>query len=754
MKRFGFIVWLAGAIASLAGNADAQISGTVKDAVGQLLCGANVYWAETAMGMATDENGVFDFGRSKNSDRLVASFIGFKNDTVVVAPGRTRVDFILTESTDMDIDICVVERRRGLLKPRFAVENSDMISAVELTRAACCNLGESFTTNPSVDVSYSDAATGARQIRLLGLSGTYVQMLTENVPNYRGASSPYGLGYVPGPWMQSIQVSKGASSVKNGYESITGQINIEFKKPQADPALHVNLFTATSGKYEANADGNIHLTRRLSTAILAHYEDASMEHDRNKDGFMDMPKLRQYNLQNRWAWMGDRYIFQAVVKGLKEERVSGQTDHGGAMSHEVSGNRPAHFYRIGIETDRYETFVKNAYIFNKERNANIALILAGSLHKMRADYGEETYDVDQKNGYASLMFESDFGEHHSISIGASMNYDDYDETLPMNRFFAAESPSAFRGKSSETVPGAYVQYTYRWQERWTLMGGFRVDHSDVYGTFYTPRAHLKFAPNDIFSLRASAGKGYRTSHPLAENNFLLASARRISMDAGTFLEEAWNYGASVAFNIPLFDKPLALNAEYYYTDFLHQMVVDLDTDAHAIAFTDLQGDSYSHTVQLEATYPVFRGFTLTGAYRLTDARTTYGEKLLRRPLTGRYKGLLTASYQTPLELWQFDVTLQFNGGGRMPAPYEHPDGMLSWNHRYQAFEQLGAQVTRTFRHWSVYIGGENLTDFRQKHPIVGTSDPWGKDFDATMVWGNVEGIMGYIGVRFNWEKRN
>lgn len=752
MNRFLIIGGLAGVVALGAENVVAQVSGTVKDAGGQLLCGANVYWAETGLGMATDEQGAFDLARSEKSDRLVASFIGFKNDTVVVPADRSRVDFVLAENTDMDIDICVVEKRRGLLKPRFTVENSDMISAVELTRAACCNLGESFTTNPSVDVSYSDAATGARQIRLLGLSGTYVQMLTENVPNYRGASAPYGLGYVPGPWMHSIQVSKGASSVKNGYESITGQINIEFKKPQSDPSLHVNLFTATNGKYEANADGNIHLSRRLSTAVLAHYEDASMEHDRNKDGFMDMPKLRQYNLQNRWAWMGDRYIFQAVVKGLKEDRTSGQTEHGG-RGHQVHvGNERNPLYRIGIETDRYETFVKNAYIFNKERNANVALILAGSLHKMRADYGKDAYEVDQKNGYASLMFESDFGAHHSLSIGASLNYDDYDEMFPVNRLGGDATAREEHGNSSETVPGAYVQYTFRWDDRWTIMGGMRVDHSDEYGTFYTPRAHVKFAPSPVFSLRASIGKGYRTSHPLAENNFLLASGRQVFMSAGSFQEEAWNYGASAAFNIPLFDKNLSLNAEYYYTDFLHQMVVDWDTDVHAIAFTDLQGDSYSHTIQVEATYPIFRGFTLTGAYRWTDARTTYGGKLLRRPLTGRYKGLLTASYQTPLELWQFDITLQLNGGGRMPTPYEHSDGTFSWGPRYGAFEQLGAQITRTFRHWSIYVGGENLTDFRQKRPIVGASDPWGRNFDATMVWGNVEGIMGYIGVRFNWEK--
>ena len=135
----------------------------------------------------------------------------------------------------------VVVKATNGVKAKSRVDNTELIGRGQLIRAACCNLGESFTANPSVDVSYSDAATGAKQIKLLGLSGTYVQMLTENVPNLRGASLPYSLGYVPGPWMQSIQVSKGASSVKNGYESTTGQINIEFLKPQGTDGVRANV---------------------------------------------------------------------------------------------------------------------------------------------------------------------------------------------------------------------------------------------------------------------------------------------------------------------------------------------------------------------------------------------------------------------------------------------------------------------------------------------------------------------------------
>ena len=724
----------------------AQVKGMVKDNQGEPVVAANVFWINTTNGTVTDENGTFTIEQPVGAKKLVVSFIGYEIDTIVVENDHKELAIILQGSVMMD-EVQVVERKIGVVKSRSSVLNQDMISSAELARAACCNLGESFTTNPSVDVSYADAATGARQIKLLGLSGTYVQMLTENIPNYRGASAPFALGYIPGPWMQSIQVSKGSSSVKNGYEAITGQINVEFKKPQTTQSLNVNLFASSKEKYEANFDANVHLNSRLSTGVLAHYENSTRSHDDNGDGFLDMPKVEQYNLQNRWAWMGDQYVFQASVKAMKEDRTSGQATHL-HMDNSVGGFVGRELYKIGIHTDRYEAFTKNAYIFDKEKGTNLALILSGSLHKQDAGYGYKLYNVDQKNLYTSLMFETNFDERNSISAGLSLNYDYFNQTYRLEN----DDTGFLYGKETETVPGAYVLYTYNWKDKIIRMGGIRADHSDIYGTFVTPRAHIKYAPDDWVNLRVSVGKGYRTNHVLAENNYLLASSRKVKIDNDLDQEEAWNYGFSSSFYIPVFGKTLNVNTEYYYTDFRRQMIIDLDTDPHIVHIANLEGKSYSHTFQAEATYPFFKGFTLTAAYRLTDVKTTYNKKLLERPLTGKYKGLLTASYQTPLGLWQFDVTLQMNGGGRMPSPYTLPDGAPSWNTRYQSYQLLSAQITRWFRHWSNYVGGENMTNFKQKNPIVGASNPWGTNFDSTMIWGPVHGAMYYVGFRFNWDR--
>jgi len=682
---------------------------------------------------------------------------------------KAQNDSIFKDETLQEVK--VVARKAGTSRLAGAV-NGIAVNKDELFKAACCNLGESFTTNPSVDVAYTDATTGARQIKLLGLSGTYVQMLTENLPNFRGAAIPYALGYVPGPWMKGIQVSKGSASVKNGYESITGQINVDYLQPEDEQQVEVNLFGDTKSRIEANADANVHLSDKWATEILLHHENILKNHDDNGDGFYDMPGREQYNVQNRWVYKGDKYIFHGGIGALKEIRTSGQDAehshiHEGASSDGTSASSSSEasaqgIYRIKLHTNRYEGYMKHAFILNKEHGTNIAFMGSASMHQLNVQYGNKLYDLNEKNVYGSLMFETNFSTQHNLSVGLSLNHDYLGQRTNVNIFprpttDAERNPYILsemqRQNEKETTPGAYTQYTYTLGTKLTAMAGVRLDHSSIYGTFFTPRFHLKYTPIDAISIRLSAGKGYRTVFGLAEYNYLLASGREFQITGdGLKQEEAWNYGVSTAFYIPMFGKTLKLNAEYYYTDFKNQAVVDYDYNSGYILLDNLQGKSYSHTFQIDASYPLLKGLEITAAYRLNDVKCTYGmdKDLKEKPLTSKYKALFTASYKTPLGLWQFDATVQLNGGGRNPKPYQLADGTPSWDSRFHSFEQVSAQITRWFRHWSIYVGGENLTGFKQKTPIYGASNPWGKDFEPTLVWGPVEGRMFYAGVRIHF----
>lgn len=601
----------------------------------------------------------------------------------------------------------------------------------ELFRAACCNLGESFVTNPSVDVNYSDAAVGARQIKLLGLSGQYVQMLVENQPASVGATLPYSLGYIPGAWMKSISVSKGASSVKNGPQSITGQINVEYLKPEDEPSVQVNLYGDSRLKAEGNIMANTELNHHLSTNLLLHYEHDFGHHDDDGDLWHDSPAVKQLHLMNRWKYAKGRYILHAGAGYLQEEREGGQM---------LTVDNP---YRVLLDSRRAEAYMKHAFLLDREHNTNLAFFANGFLYRLDGTFGPKLYDADQRNLNTQLVLEHDFNEDHNLSTGLSLNAEQLVETL---------STHSDQLTSTEYTPGAYAQYTYTPSYRLTAMGGLRVDHSSLYNrTYLTPRLHLKWVATDHVTLRASAGKGYRTPHVLAENHYLLASGRTLSVH-DLPMEEAWNSGLSSTFYIPAGERNVQLNAEYYYTDFQHQAVVDYDSDPTKIIIGDLNGRSFSHTMQVDASYDFTEELNLLMAFRYNHVRCSYGGELMEKPLQSRYKGLVTLGWKPLMGIWQVDITLALNGPGRMPKPYTLADGSPSWDEEFPAYLQLSAQLTREFRHFSLYIGGENLTGYRQPHPIIGADNPWSPNFEPTLVWGPVHGVMVYGGIRLKIEK--
>lgn len=736
MKKF--LIWMVVTCIGC-GNlwaADRTVKGYVLDKEGTPLPGAYVY-DEDKHTAVTNEDGYFELSVSEEIKQLRAAYVGFNTLIYTMERPDDIQILVMSPSTELE-EVVVTAGGIGTIKNRSNVLNTESVTSQALTRAACCNLSESFETNPSVDVAYSDAVTGAKQIQLLGLAGTYVQMLTENFPNLRGVASTYGLDYIPGPWMQSIQVSKGAASVKNGYESVTGQIDVEYKKPKVADPLLVNLFANSTGRYEGNAVGAVELNDRLSTALFLNYYNEERTHDKNKDTFLDMPEMQSFSVMNRWHYQTPRFVSQSGIKVLADRRTSGQTSH---TLHDDENFIP---YTINNDANRVELFSKNGFILNQDRNESVAVIVSGSYHDQQSNYADKIYNVYESNIYASLLYESEFGDRHKLAAGLNYNWDNYSQRGNVIERYRPQERNV-----SESVAGTYAEYTWTPVENFTWILGLRTDYSILHHWFVTPRMHLKYAPVHWLDLRASAGKGYRTTFIFPENNYLLASNQTWHIADDLKQEEAWNYGISASFHIPIKSEELTVNAEWFYTDFQNQVVIDMDKDTHGIYFYNLNGKSTSSVFQIDVTYPLFRGFTLLGAYRWMDVKCTYGDRTLRKPLTSRYKALVTASYETSLKKWQFDVTVQFNGGGRMPTPdAEHP----LWNYTFPSYTLLSAQVTRRFRRWNIYVGGENLTNYKQKNPIVSAGDPYSPDFDGTMVWGPTMGYKLYAGIRYNIPK--
>jgi outer membrane receptor for ferrienterochelin and colicin len=692
------------------------------------LVGANIYWLESYTGTTTDNKGKFNIKRKSKDRTLIASYVGYKPDTIVVAANATTVNFVLEPLGSID-EVVVVSRKAGSHINKMDPIMTQNITGAELCKAACCNLSESFETNASVDVLYSDAVSGAKQIQLLGLTGTYVQMMTENIPNLRGLATPYGLGYIPGSWMEAIQVSKGTSSVKNGYEAITGQINVEYKKPATSEKFFVNGFASSAGKFETNMNGSILLNDKWSTLAMFHFEDMSFEHDDNDDGFMDMPKTRQYNFFNRWHYKpGNGFDARFGYRILKEDRLGGQKEP------MADGRR----YDIDINSNRFEVFYKNGYIFS-DKVSSFGLITSFTTHDQKTKIGLRNYDAKQNSFYTNLIFQSNIGSDiHKYNVGASFKFDRYDETFKLAN-----------NVTDITVPGVFGEYTFMPNEKLTALVGVRADFHNEHGTFFTPRFHLKYNPFEKTHVRGSIGKGYRRTVLLAENTRYMASSRQFVIPTDLDeMEEALNYGINITQYINVGDyRKLSFNIEYYHTEFQNKVVADVDSDPSKVIFSNLDGDAYSDCFQIEMNSTLVENLEIVMAYRYNIVKETIDGKLREKPLVSKYKGLFNLSYSTPMKIWQIDFTAQLNGDGRLPNTSQLP-AEFQRGERFDAYPIFNAQVTKYFKWGSAYVGVENLGNYTQDNPIVDSSNPFGNNFDSSMIWGPLHGRKFFVGFRW------
>ncbi len=718
------------------GFAQNIIEGTVYEEVNgkkQPLPGANVYWKIANVGTVTDEHGHYSIEIHPTYKCLVFSFVGYVNDTVHHMAEPQHYDHVMSTPITLS-EVEVAARQKAQYVNALDPMHVEHITGEALRRCACCSLAESFETNASVDVAYADAVTGAKQIELLGLSGLYTQMMTENMPNFRGLASAFGLGYVPGTWMHGISVSKGTSSVRNGYESISGQINVDFKEPQDDHAekVFINGFVNSMAMTELNFNTRVNVGERDGLLLLGHVGHNFMKMDGNGDGFLDDPMTTQYSAFLRYNHPNTGHFgCKLGVKALKETRNSGQMD----------GD-----YGIGINTERYEAFAKTGFIFDRPETS-LGIQQQLTYHKLDSYFGLKDYNATQLSYYVNVLFDSYIvNDHHKYSVGASYSYDRYDE----DQNFLMTTQEAGPKRRVEQVPGAFAEYVFSDDHHWTVIGGFRADYNTYYERmFYTPRLHVRFRTHDELALRLSAGKGYRSPNVLAENSTMLASSRAIRFLEQPKMEEAWNYGVNISKHFDVGEKEIQLLLDAYRTDFVNQIILDRDADAHEIRIYNLNGKSYSNCAQIQLDYELFKNFDVSAAFRYTDVKMTINDSLREKPFVNRYKGLLTLSYAPGT--WQFDLITQFNGDSRIPGMSGNATAVADGQNleRSPFYVIMNAQITKRLgKHWEVYAGGENLTNYKQQHPLVAASEPFGNDFDASMVWGPLSGIRGYVGFRF------
>lgn len=711
------------------------------------LVGANVYWLDTSIGTVTDIDGKFTLAYSKEYTRLVISYVGFKTDTITITKPKMVRHWL--QPTDNLDEVTVTSRKQATAKSYLQARNVITVSSEELLKAACCNLSESFETNPSIDVNFTDAISGTKQIKMLGLTSPYILIATENIPSIRGASQAFGLSFIPGTWVESIQITKGAGSVVNGYESIAGQINTELVKPTTDDRLFINVYANANARFELNTHINTKISEKWSTGLYLHGNTHNKKHDVNHDGFMDMPLYDQINLMNRWQYTDTEKGFVSFVnlKFLNDKKQAGQLNFNPKQDKLTTNS-----WGSEIDTKRYEISAKLGYVNPDIPWQSVGVQAAFSSHKQDSYFGLNLYNITHNSLYTNAIYNSIISDsRHKIKAGMSYTYDHYDEFLDVQNL----NPNYER---TERSVGAFFEYNYDNLEKLNLTAGIRIDNHNLLGTFVTPRFHLRYTTWEKSALRASFGRGIRSANIFAENQQMFATSRRISIlntngnIYGLNPEIAWNYGLSYLQGFNIFNRKADITLDYYKTDFKNQVVVDYENPLE-VNFYNLQGKSYANSFQAELNYNMLERLDLRVAYKYYDVKTDYASGKRVRPLTPKHRFFANASYETKVQenkasQWKFDVTFnwlskqRFSSTTLNPMQYQLPEYTPTLG-------TINMQITRVFSpKFEVYLGGENVANVRQDNPILAAEDPFGTHFDSTFVYGPIFGGTYYAGLRF------
>ncbi|MBZ0327422.1 MAG: TonB-dependent receptor [Altibacter sp.] len=716
------------------------------------LFGANVYWLDESVGTITDNDGSFVIPYKKGYSQLVISFVGYKTDTIFISrPKMIRHTMIANSSLD---EVTVQTRRKSSSLSYIAAENVINVSSKELLKAACCNLSESFETNPSIDVNFADAISGTRQIKMLGLTTPYILITTENIPAIRGASQAYGLSFIPGTWVESIQITKGSGSVVNGFESIAGQINAELQKPTTDNKLFVNAYGSVEGRMELNTHLNLPVSKKWSTGVYLHGNMLDNKHDANHDTFLDMPLAKQVNVMNRWQYTDTEKGFVSFLnfRFLNDEKQSGQV---GYDPNNEDGNTDGGHKRIGnidawlseTDTRRYDISAKLGYVNPDIPYQSAGLQVAFSNHEQNSFFGLNTYDITHTSVYANAIYNSIISDsRHKVKTGISFTYDDYEELVNTTNY-----------ARDENSVGAFFEYAYDNLGSLNLTAGVRIDHHNLMGTFLTPRIHARYTPWGKSAFRASVGRGKRSANIFTENQSMFSTARRVEILStggkiyGLDPEIAWNYGVSFLQGFNLFGRKSDITLDYYRTDFQNQVVVDWEYRKE-VRFYNLDGKSFANSFQAEFSMNILDRLDFRTAYKFYDVQTEYRSGLMEKPLTPKHRFFANLSYEThPHEdgsQWKINGTFNWLGKQRFsktsdnPLPYQLPEYSPT-------IATLNAQITNVLSHnFELYFGGENITNVKQENPIISAENPFGPNFDTTFVYGPIFGSMYYAGLRF------
>ena len=717
---------------------NAQIKGLIQGADGSQkkpIYGAKIKLLQAKTGTVSREDGTFELVLPKElPDTLVISAFGYNPDTLIVSKkDRFTALNILLYSDKLLPEILIEYRKNGHSISRLKTLHVEELTAIELRKAACCNLSESFETNASVDVNITDAVSGAKKIQMMGLDGVYTQIQMENIPYLRGLESAFGLSSLSGTWIESIQITKGTGNVVNGYESMAGLVNLELKKPDEMEKIYLNVYQNIFGRSEFNFNKGIILNPKWSTGFLGHVSSTYGNIDRNKDAFRDLPTGDNTAFMNRWAYKGKKMEAQFGINFYRDRKVGGQTSFFRNKENQVDTVN----YGVLINSKHIDIYGKTGF-FGKRPMQSLGIVYNIKHQEIDGFFGLKTFSGLEKRGYINVIYDDIIGtSDHTIKIGTSFVAIDI-----------SQKADTLSQKRMELVPGIFAEYTYTGR-RLTGVFGSRYDYHSIFREQFSPRVHLKYLLSEMTDLRFTAGKGWRVPNFIIDNISLLASSKQWIAPSETKPEISWNIGGSLVHEMKIFERKASISLDFYHTRFENQLIVDRDDAINAIVFSNLKNSSFSNSFQTEFSFSLIKNLDIRLAYKFLDVQAKYGNEMRQQVMIPRQRGFVNIAYITRNKRWEYDFTCSVFSPSRLPIQRDFSnDTLLISDMKSPTYAMINAQITHIYKKFDFYLGGENLTNSTQKNPIIDAANPFGSKFDATNIYMPITGINIYVGIRY------
>jgi outer membrane cobalamin receptor len=692
---------------------------------------AGVSWLHHPSQTQSDSIGKFSIPFLQR-DTLLIKAAGFADHLVYVSDTNS-LRITLTRSIELK-GVEVYERGQSLKRSGLQLINTETIGKMELKKAACCNLAESFETNATVDVVMSDGVSGARQLSMLGLDGIYTQINTENIPYNRGAMASFGVQYIPGTWIRSIDISKGSGSVVNGYEPISGTINVEFLAPEKADRLSFNAYQNSLGRSEINLNINGNNGKNFMHSLFMHGSSVYLKNDINQDGFLDIPLEQLSNIFYRAKWSNSKWMTQVLVRNVYNNKTGGEWNYEPSMR--LKGKR------MGMETFVRSTDVitKTALLFPKFPARGLGFLNHLRSTQQELYFGYKNYSVRYQSFQSRLIYQ-DFivDTRNTFQTGLSFVYDNFNEVY---------NDSGFR--RTDPVSGGFFEFTRNEGKNLSMMAGIRVDYHPVWKYWLTPKVNIRYNPKPKTTLRFTAGSGTRIANPFLDNTSIFASSRKVLPASNLQPERAFTAGFSLNQRTSLGGKDVELNIDVFETRFVNQVLVDFYESFDKVSIYNLDGASFSRSIQADVVSRLSAGFEARLSYKWYQIISTYrglGNTAGPKPMIPLHRLLLNLSYYTDFEKWRFDFTTRYMGKSRMPVNHFHPSG-AHYDTESLPFFLLNTQINRKFKHAELYAGAENLLNFVQPRAIISAENPFSQTFDASMIYAPLTGRVFYIGFTY------